>query len=139
MVPVSEYGVSAPTQGAANRIVAAEAKDVLVTSYEFQPKFSTGWETHLPAIVVVTRGTMTYYEGQAGQCVIAGQYTAGQAYTHPGNLHLATNEGPEIVDLTVVYFNLPHGGAGAVVPVLGNTVDANDFTPLPPRDCPSLT
>lgn len=139
MVPISEYGVSVPAEGEANRIVAEETKDVLVASYELQPKFSTGWVTHLPAIAVVTRGTMTYYEGQAGQCVIAAQYTAGQAYTHAGGLHLATNEGPEVVDMTVVYFNLPHGGAGAVVPVLGNTLDANDFTPLPPRDCPSLS
>lgn len=139
MVPISEFGVSVPKPGEANRIVAEETKDVLVASYEFQPNFSTGWVTHLPALVIVTRGTMTYYEGQAGQCVIAAEYTAGQAYTHPGRLHLATNEGPEIVDMTVVYFNLPHGGAGGVVPVLGNTLDANDFTPLPPRDCPSLS
>jgi quercetin dioxygenase-like cupin family protein len=139
MVAISEYGVSVPKPGEANRIVVQEAKDVLVASYQFQPKFSTGWRTHLPALLIVTRGTMTYYEGQAGQCVIAGEYSAGQAYTHAGGLHLATNEGPEIVDMTAVYFNLPHGGAGALVPVLGNTLDANDFTPLPPRDCPSLS
>ncbi len=139
MVRLSEYGVSVPAKGTANRIVVEETKDVLVAAYELQPEFSTGWVTHLPAFAVVSSGTLTYFEGQAGQCIVAAEYSAGQAYSHPGGLHLASNEGSDPVEITVVYFNLPHGGAGAVVPVLGNTLDAVDFTPLPPRDCPSIS
>jgi hypothetical protein len=86
---------------------------------------------------MVTKGTLTYYEGHDGHCVKAGEFTAGQGYVHAAPVtHMPVNEGPEVVELTVVYFNLPHNARPA--PVVGNQTDAVNFAALPPADCPKL-
>lgn len=136
MVPVAHYGRSVHALGAKG--VAVEAgKDVLVSYYSVLPGFSSGWSTHMPAVAIVTRGTFTYYEDfGGGKCAKSEVYTPGQAYTHVGGFHLGANEGTEPADVTIVYFNLPHGGNGAV-PVVGHTIDAVDFTPCRRSSAPA--
>lgn len=112
-------------------------KDILVTSYRAEPGATTGWITHLPALGIVTKGTLTYYEGRDGRCVKSGEFTAGQAYVHAAPVtHLPVNEGPGVFEAIYVYFNLPHNARP--LPVVGNQTDAVDFGPLPPQDCPRL-
>jgi quercetin dioxygenase-like cupin family protein len=121
---------------AAGDSIAVEAGgDALVTLFHLEPGFSTGWFKHTEQVVVVSRGTLTFYEGHDGKCVKADEYRAGQAYHHAPHDHMAVNEGDETVDLTAVNFNLPHGSAH---PVVGSQGEANDFTPAPPADCPRL-
>lgn len=54
----------------------------LTRAHLLQPGFSTGWHRHTPTVFVVTRGTLTYYEEHAGECAVAGRFSAGQAYVH---------------------------------------------------------
>ena len=69
--------------------------------------------------------------------VSAGEFTAGQAYVHAAPVtHMAVNETPAVVEVTVVYFNLPHNAHPA--PLVGNQTDAVNFGALPPADCPRL-
>jgi quercetin dioxygenase-like cupin family protein len=134
MVPIAAYGHSVHARGA-HGITAEPATDMLVTSYEFPPGFSTGWITHQPQLAFVTRGTLTYYEGRDGRCVRSETYRPGQAFIHQGGLHMAVNEGTEPLDATIIYFNLPHGSPASFVPGAGS-LDGIDFTALPPTDCP---
>jgi quercetin dioxygenase-like cupin family protein len=111
-------------------------RDVLVTSYRAEPG-SYGWMTHRPALGVITKGTLTYYEGRDGRCVKSGEFTAGQAYVHAAPVtHMPVNEGPEALEGIYVYFNLPHNPDP--LPVAGNQADAVNWGPLPPKDCPRL-
>lgn len=136
MVPKAAYGQSLHALHA-HAIDVEEGTDMAVGSYAFAPGFSTGWHTHAPALTIVTRGVVTYYEGRDGACVKSEEYRARQAYTHVGGLHIGTNDNAEPAHVVIVWFNLPHGGNSAV-PVLGTTLDVTDFTPLPPGDCPRL-
>ena len=112
-------------------------KDVLVTSYRGEPNASAGWMTHRPVLGIITKGTLTYYEGRDGRCVKSGEFTAGQAYVHAAPVtHLPVNEGAEAVEAIYVYFNLPHNPEA--LPVAGNQADAVNWGPLPPKDCPRL-
>lgn len=137
LVPLAAYGKSLHAKTAGGITVEA-GKDMLIGSYTLLPGFSSGWATHMPAITIVSRGTFTYYEARDGGCVKSEEYVPGQAYTHVGGLHMGVNEGDEPVDLVIIYFNLPHGGVGQMVPGVGNTMDGIDFTPLPPAECPRL-
>jgi quercetin dioxygenase-like cupin family protein len=121
----------------AGGIEVEAGKDILVASYRGEPYATAGWMTHLPAFEIVTKGTVTYYEGHDGHCVKAGEFTAGQAYVHTAPVtHMPVNETPAVVEVTVVYFNLPHNAHP--LPVAGNQTDAVDFAALPPADCPRL-
>jgi quercetin dioxygenase-like cupin family protein len=120
-------------------VIEVEAsKDMLVSSYHAEPGASTGWMHHAPALNIITRGTVTYYEAHDGKCMEAGKYTRGQAYNHAHadrHSHMAVNEGNEAVESTAIYFNLPHGNP---IPVVGGQADAFDFSPLPSTDCPRV-
>jgi quercetin dioxygenase-like cupin family protein len=110
--------------------------DILVASVHAQPYATGGWMTHKPALGIITKGTLTYYEARDGHCEKT-QFTAGQAYIHASPVtHMPTNEGAEPLEATYVFFNLPHNAHP--VPVAGNATDAMDLTPLPPKDCPRL-
>lgn len=111
---------------------------MLITSYELQPGFASGWFHHLPSYAFVVRGVFSYYEARDGQCVKFDEYSRGQAYFHGHDgehVHMAVNEGTEPVTLLVVFFNAEHGGATSTLP---NTLDAADFTAFPPAGCPRL-
>lgn len=112
-------------------------KDVYVGSLRGEPNGSGGWMTHRPMLAIVTKGTLTYYEGRDGQCVKAGEFTAGQAYVHAAPVtHMPVNEAPEPIEMTYVFFNLSHNPNP--LPGAGNLADSIDWTPLPPKDCHRL-
>lgn len=115
------------------------SKDVLVSVYRFEPGASTGWHTHPDAIGIMTKGTFTYYEGHDGKCVKSGEFTTGQAWfvkSHEHHAHLGVNEGSEPLEIIGIFFNVPNQFGS--VPVLGHQMDAVDFGPTPPPDCPRL-
>lgn len=115
-----------------------DGTDVFVSTYRIEPGFSTGWYRHAPGFAVIGGGTLTYYEAHDGACTNSGKFSAGDAFVHSSpHDHLAINEGSEALDVTVVWTNLPHGGKSAI-PVAGNQLDAFDFTPLVPVDCPRV-
>jgi quercetin dioxygenase-like cupin family protein len=121
----------------AHGIEVEGGKDILVTTIQAEPGSSSGWMRHKPTIGIITKGTLTYYEGHDGRCVKTGEFIAGQAYVHASPVtHMATNEGPETFEAIYVYFNLPHNRQP--LPVISNLTDSIDFTPLPPKDCPRL-
>jgi quercetin dioxygenase-like cupin family protein len=110
--------------------------DVLVTTVHALPHATGGWMTHNPALGIITKGTLTYYEARNGHCVKT-RFTAGQAYVHASPVtHLPTNESSEPLEATYFFFNLPHNAHP--VPVAGNVLDSVDPTPLPPKDCARL-
>lgn len=111
-------------------------KDIAVMSIRAEPHGSGGWMRHKPVIGIVTKGTITYYQGGQGRCM-KHEFTAGQAYVHASPVTmLPVNEGPEAFEAIYVFFNLPHNPQP--LPVAGNLTDAIDWTPLPPHDCPRL-
>jgi mannose-6-phosphate isomerase-like protein (cupin superfamily) len=118
--------------------IAVEAgKDVYVVSVRAEPGGTSGWMTHRATLGIVTKGTLTYYEGRDGRCVKS-QFRAGQAYVHGSPVtHIASNEGPEPLEAIYMFFNMPHNAHP--VPVAGNFTEAIDITPLPPVDCPRLS
>lgn len=110
-------------------------KDVFADFVDFYPGFSTGWLSHLPAVNIVMRGTISYVMARDGKCDLSEKYHAGQGFFHPAHRHMAFNDGPDHMWLTSMYFNLPHVPAA---PVVGNTTTAVDFFQGPPMDCPRL-
>lgn len=114
-------------------------KDVLVSYYKMGPGASAGWHTHPDAIGIMLRGTFSYYEGHDGKCVKTGVFKTGQAWyvkSHEGHSHLGVNEEDEPLEVIGIYFNV--GDKYKSVPLLGNQMDALDFSPMPPADCPRL-
>jgi len=91
--------------------VKSDVSRIEITKYTVTPDGYFGWHQHSgPVWVVVTSGTLTYYEGDDLACTPI-SYPAGSAFMDPGNhTHNARNEGSE--DL-VIYatFQLPEGGA----------------------------
>jgi quercetin dioxygenase-like cupin family protein len=96
--------------------------DVLVSFYRLEPGTSFGWHTHAqPSLAVLTKGTVTYYEGHQGRCVVSGVYGAGDAYyTIPGegHRHLAAVTGSEPVEVYGIFLNVPE--KKYPVPIFGN-------------------
>jgi hypothetical protein len=109
--------------------------DVFADYIDFYPGFSTGWISHLPAVNIVTGGEISYVMARDGKCDKSERYHTGQGFYHPAHRHLAYNDGKDHMLLTSMYFNLPHEPAA---PVVGNTMQAVDFTQAPPVDCPQL-
>jgi quercetin dioxygenase-like cupin family protein len=85
------------TKGESNLVVA---KNTL------QPGATFGWHSHpVPSLVIVTKGESTFYRGDDPDCEgekhVAG--TPSAAYVDPGGtVHLARNEGTEVLELYVV-------------------------------------
>lgn len=135
-VPAGSYSHAAPAD---EPIRVEPGKDILVSTYVVEPGTSFGWHTHpQPYIGVITRGTLTYYEGHGGKCELAGVYSAGQAFSvipGEGHQHLGGNYGDETLEVYGVYVNM---ASRTPVPMFGNQLDANDFSPTPPADCPKL-
>jgi quercetin dioxygenase-like cupin family protein len=135
-VATGHYGDHVP---AGHAIEIEPGKDILVSYYRFDPGFSAGWHTHSnPFLAVVTKGTLEYYEGHHGRCEFSGRFSAGDAYyaiPGPGHKHLAGNYGNEPAEGYVIYLNV---NRKYPVPMLGNQLDVNDFSPTPSPDCPRL-
>lgn len=110
-------------------------KDVYVSFLDFSPGFSSGWIAHYPQVNIISGGELTYVMARDGKCDSSDKYDAGQAFYHPTHRHMANNEGTEHVLLTSMYVGLPHD---TPAPVIGDTIDAVDFTQAPPADCVRL-
>ncbi|HXF37400.1 MAG TPA: cupin domain-containing protein [Actinomycetota bacterium] len=83
-----------------------------------QPGGFTGWHSHPgPAIVVVQEGTFTYYDGEDPTCTPL-EYGPGEAFVDlgQGHVHSARNEGSEVVQVYVMYFDVPSSVANPFVP-----------------------
>jgi quercetin dioxygenase-like cupin family protein len=79
-----------------------------------EPGAQFGWHQHSgPHWVLVTAGTLTYYDVEGGTCN-AKVYPTGSAFLDPGNkTHTAWNEGS--VSVEVYVFNmLPEGGTSRI-------------------------
>ena len=79
-----------------------------------EPGAQFGWHQHSgPHWVLVTAGTLTYYDVEGGTCN-AKVYQTGSAFLDPGNnTHTARNEGTVPVEVFVVNM-LPEGGASRI-------------------------
>ncbi|HEY2832176.1 MAG TPA: hypothetical protein VGJ14_07105 [Sporichthyaceae bacterium] len=110
-------------------------KDMYAGFLDFSPGFRSGWITHFPQVSIVSGGVLTYVMARDGKCDTSDTYRSGQGFYHPAHRHMALNDGKDHVLLTSIYFGLPHD---TPVPVIGNTITANDFTQAPPADCPRL-
>lgn len=91
--------------------------DAEIIKVSIEPGGTTGWHSHpSPGIFLVDKGTMSSY-GLDGAACNAVHVTAGQGHyvsQHPHHAHLVRNEGPEILEFTVTYFNVPPGEATRV-------------------------
>jgi hypothetical protein len=94
-----EYAGHAHTHGP-ETIDTQPGKDVLVSFYHLEPGFSFGWHTHdQPFLAVITKGTITYYEGHDGHCQLSGRYSACDAYSvipSDGHKHLGGGGSPAV-------------------------------------------
>jgi quercetin dioxygenase-like cupin family protein len=99
------------------RAVTPNGADMFVQHVRLGANTATGWHTHPgPALVSVVKGSVTYEDAQANQCVDA-TYQAGEGFVDRGfgHVHRAI-AGPEGVDFYVTYV-LPPGSLTHVIPV----------------------
>jgi hypothetical protein len=119
--------------GDPNTLKIEAGKDIFATLYDVPPGWSSGWFQHVPAVNIMHKGELSYYEGKDGQCVKTETYHPGESFYHPTHRHIATNEGKEPTVLTTIYVGVPHNENPK--PVVGNQTDAADFSQPPPEDC----
>jgi len=83
--------------------------NTVVAQYTFGPHSSTGWHSHPgKTLVVVQSGTFTVYHDNCH----AMTYGPGQSFVElPSSIHVGRNETGSDVQLGVVYFDVPIGGA----------------------------
>ncbi len=117
--------------------VSIEAgKSVVVQTLTLEPGWTSGWHHHpADAYVIMKQGALTQYNSCTDKIV----WEAGNAYYHAAGEHsthadhhgpqLAKNEGSEMVEIMVIFPNVPQGQTPGFVP--------RDFVP-PPAECPTL-
>jgi quercetin dioxygenase-like cupin family protein len=83
--------------------------NTIVAQYTFGPHSSTGWHSHPgKTLVVVQSGTFTVYHDDCH----AMTYGPGSSFVElPSSIHIGRNETGSDVQLGVVYFDVPIGGA----------------------------
>jgi hypothetical protein len=94
-------------------IHAPEARDTVMQRIVFEPGGQSGWHSHPgPAIVLVTRGELTLYDGDDESCV-GETFAVGQAFVDSGqgHIHLARNQTSAETEVWVTYLDVPPGGA----------------------------
>lgn len=93
-------------------IHAPAARDTVMQRIVFAPGGRSGWHSHPgPAIVLVTRGELTLYDGDDPSC--AGQtFAVGQAFVDSGqgHVHFARNQTGAETEVWVTYLDVPQGG-----------------------------
>jgi quercetin dioxygenase-like cupin family protein len=90
-----------------------EAADTVMQRIVFAPGGQSGWHSHPgPAIVLVTRGELTLYDGDDPSCV-GETFGVGQAFVDSGqgHVHLARNQTSGETEVWVTYLDVPVGGA----------------------------
>jgi hypothetical protein len=95
--------------------------DIAVQTIVFQPGGQSGWHMHPgPVFILVTEGTMTFYESDDPQCKPTVR-TAGQGYVDAGeHAHLARNESFHQATNLVTYFAPPGATLRIDAPNPGN-------------------
>ena len=122
--------------GDPNTVKIEAGKDIFATLYDAAPGWSSGWFQHIPAVNIMHKGDLRYYEGRDGECVKTETYHQGESFYHPTHNHMATNEGKEHVLITSIYIGMPHDDNPT--PVVGNQATAADFSQPPPEGCSRL-
>ncbi len=110
--------VRATVAGERGVVKVEGAADTIVQQVTVQPNGFTGWHSHPgPAIVVVAQGTFTYYDGEDPTCT-GYSYGPGETFVDlgQGHVHSARNEGTEVVQLYVTYFDVPASVASPFIP-----------------------
>jgi quercetin dioxygenase-like cupin family protein len=128
-------GVGTHHKDASRGVPQDKGKDTFSTSYHLSPGTSTGWHHHPgDAIGIVTRGTMTVYEANGGQCDVTVYKTGDAFYINDHHTqHLARNEdASEPLEIRGTYYNVPHGEP---LPFFENELDARQEY-APPAGCP---
>ncbi len=137
--PPGTYTLREDARGTAytSEKVAIEAgRNVVVQTLTLEPGWTSGWHHHPDdAYVIMKKGKLTQYIDCNEKIV----WEAGKAYYHAAGEHsthsdhhgpqLAKNEGNEMVDIMVIFTNVPEGQTPGFVP--------RDFLP-PPKECPTL-
>jgi quercetin dioxygenase-like cupin family protein len=111
-------------------------KEVVIQTLTLEPGWTSGWHEHpADAYVIMKKGKLTQYNSCTDKIV----WEAGKAYYHAAGEHsthhdnhgpqLAKNEGDEMVEIVVIFPNVPPGQTPGFVP--------RNFLP-PPKDCPTL-
>ena len=98
------------------RAVTPDGTDAFIQHVRLGPNVPTGWHTHPgPAIVTVTKGSVTYQDAEAKRCIDV-TYVAGEGFIDRGfgHVHRAI-AGADGVDFYVVYL-LPPGTTTHVIP-----------------------
>ena len=92
----------------------ADVSEVRVVKFELAPGGAFPWHQHPgPVWVIVTRGTLTYYDAACHPH----PYPAGSAFFDAGNLtHTALNEGSEPVEVIATFMFPANAGAAPSVP-----------------------
>lgn len=83
--------------------------DVITQTISFLPGGFSGWHSHPgAAILLVTAGTLTFYEGSDPSCT-PHVYSAGTSLVERGgDVHIARNEGVDTLSINVTYI-VPQG------------------------------
>jgi quercetin dioxygenase-like cupin family protein len=84
--------------------------NTVVAQYTFGPNSSTGWHTHPgKTLVTVKTGTFTVYHAKDCEPNV---YGPGDAFVElPSSVHVGRNETGSVVELGVVFFNVPVGSS----------------------------
>jgi hypothetical protein len=96
-----------------HRRVPSRTVDTVMQRIVFEPGGQSGWHSHPgPAIVLVTRGELTLYDGDDQSCV-GETFAVGQAFVDSGqgHIHLARNQTSAETEVWVTYLDVPPGGA----------------------------
>ena len=82
----------------------------VVAQYTFGPNSSTGWHTHPgKTLLTVKSGTFTVYHAKDCEPNV---YGPGDAFVElPSSVHVGRNETGSVVELGVVFFNVPVGSS----------------------------
>ena len=93
------------------KIFQKDREDVVMRELTIAAGGDSGWHTHPgPALVIITQGTGSLYEGDDPMCM-AQTFGPGQGFVEqPGMVHILRNEGATQLVLFVTFLNVPIGG-----------------------------
>lgn len=100
---------------------AKDPTDVAMQTLTFQPGGHSGWHSHPgPVFLVVTSGTLTFYEAHDADCTPTVR-TAGQVFVETGeHSHIGRNEGTTVATAVVTVFAPPGANLRVDEPNPGN-------------------